>query len=425
MRLRRIITVVITLVALTQLTARASPYPELKKLYSNKQYFQLRDVLQGYQKDSSPDLLFYRGVVSNKFNQLHLSIQYLQAYLKKAEGGKDAAAMRESYQLLADNYLKTYQYRKAAAAYDTILNKFRGGLNEREIAGYENSSKLWKALGDVPAQTAQFNGESRIKTFKDRIGLTNLPVEVNGQSVSMIFDTGANLSVATTSYANKLGLKIIDATIDVTAITGNKVQAKLAVARAIKIGNVTAQNVVFLVFDDKALYISQVPFQINAIIGFPLISALREITFSRGGEVLIPAIPGNGDIQNMCLDDLHPLIEGEFRDRRLIFTFDTGANRSDLYPPFYKAFEEEIKANSPPRIDKTTGAGGSKEVTVYSVKNLDMKFADKAAHFPELKVQTEYTTDKSRYFYGNLGQDLIMQFETMTLNFKSMSITFK
>jgi hypothetical protein len=127
----------------------------------------------------------------------------------------------------------------------------------------------------------------------------------------------------------------------------------------------------------------------------------------------------------MCLDGLHPLIEGEYRNRRLIFAFDTGANRSDLYPPFYKAFEEEIKANSTSRVDKTTGAGGSREVPVYGVKNLEMKFSDKAAQFPELRVQTEYTNDKSRYFYGNIGQDLIKQFETMTLNLESMSITFK
>lgn len=425
MRLRRIMAAVAALIAFTQLTAHASPYDELKELYSNKQYFQLRDALQGYKKDSSVELLFYRGAVSNKFNQLPSSIKYLQDYLKRAGAEKDTARMRDCYELLADNYLKTYQYGKASEAYDAILLKFRSGLAEHQIADYENSSRLWKALRDVPAQTVKFNGESRLKTSKDKIGLTEFPVEVNGQPVSLIFDTGANLSVATTSYANKLGLKIIDSTIDVTAITGNKVKAKLAVARELKIGNATAHNVVFLIFDDKSLYVSQVPFQINAIIGFPLIAALREITFSRNGEVLIPARPSKGDKQNMCLDDLHPLIEGEFKDKRMIFAFDTGANRSDLYPPFYKAFEEEIKAGSASRVDKTTGAGGSREVTVYSVKNLDMKFSDKAAHFPELRVQTEYTTDKSRYFYGNLGQDLIKQFETMTLNFDAMSITFK
>ena len=90
MSLRRIIAAVITLIALTQLTAEASPYPELKKLYYEKQYFQLRDALQSYKNDSSTELLFYRGVVSNKFNQLRPSIKYLQDYLRKAGAGKDA-----------------------------------------------------------------------------------------------------------------------------------------------------------------------------------------------------------------------------------------------------------------------------------------------------------------------------------------------
>ena len=32
---------------------------------------------------------------------------------------------------------------------------------------------------------------------------------------------------------------------------------------------------------------------------------------------------------------------------------------------------------------------------------------------------------KSRYFYGNLGRDMIGQFERMTLNFQSISIIFE
>lgn len=422
----RMIAVVLAFVLLSAPpVANASSYPELKELYSNKQYFQLRDTLRARAKESSTELLFYRGAVSNKFNQLSSSIDYLQKYLKKVEKKKDALWVRESYELLADNYLKTYQYGKAGEAYDTILARVGPGLNERERAGYENSARLWKALAAVPPQTVKFAGESRVQTSKDKIGLTNFPVEVNGRPDSFIFDTGANLSVVTSSYASKLGMTVIDATVDVTSITGNKVKAKLAVAREMKIGNARARNVIFLVFDDKALYIAQVPFQINAIIGFPLIAALREITFARSGLVLIPERPSRGGKQNMCLDNLLPLIEGEYRGKKLIFSFDTGANRSNLYPPFYKAYEEEIKAGSTSTVEKTTGAGGSKDVTVYPVKDVVMRFSDKDARFSQLRVQTEHTTEGSRYFYGNLGQDLVRQFEKMTLNFESMSINFE
>jgi hypothetical protein len=96
-----------------------------------------------------------------------------------------------------------------------------------------------------------------------------------------------------------------------------------------------------------------------------------------------------------------------------------------LYPPFFKAYEEEIKATGISQPEEIVGAGGSKEVPAYRVQNIIMTFSGKEARFPTVKVLTEETLDNSRYFYGNLGRDLIQQFEKMTLNFESMSIIFE
>ncbi len=389
------------------------------QLYTSKQYFELRDLLRSTQNNGTPESLFFRAVVANKFNQPNRSILYVQRYLNRVKDAKDPSWLVDCYEILADNYLKTYQYRKAAAAYEVILTRLGQKLKANEKADYQNSFLLWNALRATPPQTASFHGDSVL-----RADIKAVPFEINRQKLSFGFDSGADISIITNSLAHKLGMQIIPASIKVGSITGEKVTAHLGVARELKIGSVSFRNVVFLVFEDEDL-LGPSAGTLKGILGFPVISALREITFSRSGEIVIPASPSKQSAENLCLEGLKPLITGVHQGKRLTFTFDTGASRSTLYPPFVKEFEEEIKSNYELLSEKITGVGGSKDVPAYRLKNLVLTFAGLEARFAEIAALTEPTLGDSSYFYGNVGQDLIMQFETMTMNFRSMSIVFK
>src|SRR5205809_660766 len=96
------------LVALVMLSAQISVFaqPALESLYRNKQCFDLRDELVKYAKETSPELLFYRGVAANRFNRLAESIEFLQKYLENS----DAKNPVEAYETLADSYAKNYEY---------------------------------------------------------------------------------------------------------------------------------------------------------------------------------------------------------------------------------------------------------------------------------------------------------------------------
>ncbi|HKO99328.1 MAG TPA: retropepsin-like aspartic protease [Pyrinomonadaceae bacterium] len=416
---------VVLLVACLHLSVSAASDAQLKSLYANKQYFDLRDALLTRGSDRSAELLFYRAVVSNKFNQPQASINFIQNYLERSKGINAAEFVRDSYELLADNHVKTYEYRKAAEAYRTLLAKFGRGLDAKKVEDLENSARLCGALSGVPRQSVTHGENSRIGTTTNALKLTELPVEVNGRKHAFIFDTGANFSTASYSFARKLGFKIIEARIKVGAINGNNVTARLGVAPTLGIGNTIINNVVFLVFEDKDLYVAPVKYQITAIIGFPVIEGLKEISFHRNGEVFISAKRRSGGEQNMALDGLTPVLAGEFRGKRLTFTFDTGANRTNLYPPFFRAYEQEIRNRYAPHTERLAGTGGVQEISAYRIRDLEMKFSGKVVRFTEVTVLTEPTLGKSRYFYGNLGQDLVQQFEEMTLNFEAMSVVFQ
>ncbi len=395
---------------------------ELKDLYKKKQYFDLRDKLSEFENDKSNELIFYRGAVANKFNSPKKSIKLLKRYLKNASP-KDEN-LNECFSILADNYVKTFQYAKAAETYKILLQKFSAETDEKDKADYENVFNLWKGLRKVPPQKVKFIRNSTIQAVQMEVGLT-VPVEINSKEKEyFIFDTGANISTVTESFAKKLNIQIIEAKIDVGSITGEKVKAKLGVAKRLKLGNVLAENVIFLIFPDKALYIEPLKFQMNGIIGFPLISALREITWTKNQEIIISANSRKKVEQNLALDNLTPLIAGKYKGKRLTFSFDTGASSSSFYQPFFQAFEEEVTKSGSETSQKITGVGGTKEIKAYLLKDFEMNFAGIEATFPKVEVLTEKTTGLSQYVYGNIGRDLIDQFEQMTMNFQTMTIIF-
>lgn len=397
----------------------AVPTEELKDLYDKRQFFDLRDRLREAKGD---DLFFYRGVVENKFNRPDTSIATLKNFIAKP--GKDASLLREAYSLLADNYVKTFRYAEATKTYESILTKFADTLSERERSSYQNVLGLWKGLSGVRPQKATFRGDSQIQMVRERVGLM-VPVGVGSSTEPFIFDTGANLSTITESMAAKLGLQIIDVPFDVGSITGNTVKARIGVAKELKLGNVTFENVAFIVFPDKALYIEQIKYQINGIIGFPVIKALNEFTLTKELQVNIPVKPGKFTAANLAIDGLMPLIAGVYGGKRLAFAFDTGARMSSLYPPFFRAFEKEITAAGEASSASITGAGGSKQVSAFKLKDLSIKFGGKTPVFKTVEVLTQETTANSRYFYGNIGRDMIDQFEKMTISFASMSVVFE
>lgn len=393
---------------------------ELKKLYREKRYFELRDELKLYDNEVAPELFFFRGAVDNIFNRLPESIENLNAYLDKVGKSSRDSWTQECYDLLADSYRKSHQYEKAAEINQRILELFKHRLDAETRADHENEYKLWNALKDVPPQYVSFLGHTRLQMDRNHV-----PFTINGHDIALTYDTGADLSVIINSLAEEFGLEIVDVPIKVGTITGEKVEAKVGVAEVLRIGNMTVQHALFLVMKDEYFYIPEIKHQIKGVIGFPILAAMREVTFTRGGELIIPQEPEAEGERNLALNGLKPLIEGTYRGHRMTFVLDTGANRSDLWPPFYRSFKQEIEENSSLTTEKFRGAGSQIEVKSYDVNDLIFRFGGEKATFMKMPVFIEYTTDNSRYFYGNLGQDLVRKFKSMTINFESMSVIFK
>jgi predicted aspartyl protease len=395
-------------------------FQEIHALIEKSNYFAARK-LADIQKEnlSSRQKLFIGAILDNAFNLNVRSQEKIDRLLAKTRLLPDTLLCR-IYAIREDNAIKLYQYRQAAMADSVRLHDFGDILTETQKKDIKNNMIVWSALSHVSPQAIIIEGETVLELQKDLAGLDNITVSAGGDTLGFIFDTGANLSTVCLSVAENMGMEMIPSEIRVGSITGEKVTAQLAVCPRMSIGKVVVENVVFLVFPDDQLSFPQIGYKIPGILGYPVIAAFGEIQITREGTMIIPeeysAFSGPS---NMAMDGLTPLLclEGD------PYTFDTGADHTMFYAAYFQDNKEEIEENHQPEKLKFGGAGGIREFDGFVIDktfNISGKeITIDAIHLLKEKIKETETV------YGNIGQDVMGQFEKMTLNFEQMFVLFE
>ncbi|HEX8393595.1 MAG TPA: pepsin/retropepsin-like aspartic protease family protein [Longimicrobium sp.] len=396
----------------------------LAELYRRQDCFGLRDALAAHGTRRGAELDFYRAAVDVAFSRPEAAIPELRRFLDSREAAADGRRRQTAHELLGDAYVRVGRYAEAAQVYTAMFADAATDSAGRDNAG--NVRGLWGALAGTPAQTVEAPGPVRLATTRDRAGLVNVSVASGGQTADFVWDTGANLSTASESTARQMGFRVLDATVNVGSSTGTQTRARVGIAPELRIGGATVRNAVFLVFPDSALAFPQINYQIHGIIGFPVIAAFGSTTVMRGGGLVLGDTAGaSGGEQNLCMRGLMPVIAAEHAGERLHFGFDTGAQATSLYPPFHAARRALVEAGRGPTAVRTGGAGGMRDVQAYALSPLVLTIDGREVTLPTVNVFTEKMADDADRLYGNIGQDVINQFESMTLDFRRMRIRFR
>lgn len=398
--------------------AHNTTFDVLYKHIEQKNFFKARELFTKVKKNIPEEYQYFtEAVLSNAFNKPEESNQKI-SNLEASKSALPDSLMLKIWRIKEDNCMKQYDYKGAKNAIQQAMTQYNSLLTEDEKTDMKNNLKIWTALENEPRQQVTFNGDTRMKIEKDRANLKNLKVSTGEETMNFIFDTGANISTISVSAAKHLKMKIIPADIDVDAITGISVKADLAVCKKLVLGNVTVENAVFLVFADTALSFPQMNYQINGILGFPVIEALREVQLTQDDYFTVPEKETKIDTSsNMAIDGLSPLI---FIDGKH-FTFDTGADQTMLYAPFYLENKKDIDKQYQAVKIGMGGAGGKAEYDGFKINHtftiLGKPISLKNVSLLKNKINKEM-------IYGNIGQDVIRQFNKMTLNFDQMFIKF-
>ena len=138
-------------------------------------------------------------------------------------------------------------------------------IDSSTLADAKNDWLIRNALRNEHAQEVITGAEDTLRWSRDQLGLMEIPVQSDAQTVNAIFDTRANISSITRSYAERLHLHLMDVQYRESAgITGNQFTVGLGVADSLYIGKVLVRHAVFQVMPDSILFIAPLHFQINA-----------------------------------------------------------------------------------------------------------------------------------------------------------------
>ncbi len=400
----------------------AATLKHLQSLLSQNEYFKLDAAFKSaVDKLSDADRLYFRAYLDNAFNRNEDCIRNVDSLIQLSARLPDTtkAALKR---LQDDSYFKTFQYAKAARCDSDILKNYSHVLKKDVVDDIKNDLIIRAGLKNVPAQQTLIKTNTTISWKRDKIGLVNIPVTTHAQTVDAIFDTRANISSITQSYAKKLGLHMLDVTYNEgSGATGIQFKTGMGIADSLYIGDILVKNAVFQVMPDSILYIAPIKFQLNIIVGFPVIEQLQEIHIFKDGKMTIPLTPQKDNLHNFALNGLDPVIALQSGNDTLSFHFDSGASSSMLYESYFKKNKQEVLKAGFRKTVGFGGAGGTQKKEVWVLPKLNLGVGGKTVVIDSVSVLTKpiYPGEK---FYGNIGQDFTSKFSELIYNFKFMYI---
>lgn len=383
-------------------------------------YEELEHDLSAVPAGAERDL--FAGVLANRTGHIADSIRLLESAVPVAEANspKRASIGLES---LADDYVKTFRYRDASAAYTELISRYADQIPSVELEDVADDAATLKLLVDAPAQTVAWDGPVRLRTHRSPLGSFDVDLTVSGVKAGWLLDTGANFSVLSASFAKRLRVKASAGTAQTKGSSGAENPLHTGIVPEMRIGGAVVRNAVVLIMPDENLRIptsAKDVYQIEAILGYPVFQALGEITFTADGRLLAGNdAAGKGEFSRLFMLKLTPLLACGTHGHDRLFAFDTGASMSTFFLPYYHEFRDDFAQMKLKRIN-IAGAGGHKELRAYILKTLVLTVAGRQIALHDVAVYPTPLGQESDNEYGNLGRDLIAPFSSFTLDLTNM-----
>jgi predicted aspartyl protease len=350
---------------------------------------------QGPERDYFNGMLAARsGRFDDAIAQLNRALPHLR------ESAPKRAAM--ALEAIATAYRANNQYADAAGAYAELSARFAHQLDRSPA----DDAALAQILSGTPAQSISWNGPVKLKTSKNPFGLRVAELVVNGVRGLWLLDTGANQSVVSRTFAQRLGVTPLPGVASVgSGVTGRKSSLRVAVLPTMQIAGAALTNVVLLVLDDESLRTGSGPdaYQIDAVLGYPILKALGVVTFTRDAFMAWEAAEADGRGVRMYMRGLTPAIECDVEGRPLLFTLDTGASGTDLSVRYYELFRTQADSWKKYSVE-TGGAGGSSKHDVYIQPRLVMKSGTSTVTLSDVSILPVHMNAGIDVLFGNLGR---------------------
>jgi hypothetical protein len=255
----------------------------LRNLLADHQFARLAAQL-----DSLPaaDAQFYRGILANRSNDLAASIKLLEPLLEAVTASGDKAREKLLRKALAEDYLRSGDWAKAAPAYQTLDARLQDQLSADERDEIELPVKLLPLAQANPAMTVEPCEPFVLPVSKDPLGLIDIPVFVDAVPHSWMLDPTAPFNLISRSQAREAGLKVSEQSATVRTLTGRPIPMHMAVVPRFTVGGrLTFRNLTVFVFEDADYLFPRSHYQVQGVLGYAALSALGSLTFTDNATI--------------------------------------------------------------------------------------------------------------------------------------------
>ena len=288
----------------------------------------------------------------------------------------------------------------------TSLHKALADYNPYQIE-FEND-----AVGRVPFTIKQVGPED-----KGNVMMFLSESKINEKDADIIFDTGAGVNIISEAIAAKYNLIPLNTSLSVTGV--KSVSGQYAIAKELKLGNITVKDVPFLVLpmSSKNKKLDQYFSEIEIIVGCELMVQLKDFTLDfENNEIVIPAVPPvkSEEKPNMYISstmNLDAMVN--IQDTPVNVCIDTGnASYGNLNYDFFRKHKDYVLSHSTKGIFRIAGIGGVNKAKSYSTSGMSLTLGSNTVTTPRLDV----IVGKKAKIKNRLGLKSLMLFGKIRFN---------
>ncbi len=422
----------------------------IENLLADHEYFRVQAELGKL----PPDLAqLYRGILANRSNDLKTSIQLLEPLVDKVTASGDVVHEKLLREALAQDYLRSGDWAKAATAYTTLESRLATHLTQDEQDVIEMPVKLLPLAKDIPPMTVDPCDPFTMQASEDSLGLLDIPVFVDADSKSWMLDPTVPFNLIDRRTAREVGLKVSAESATIHTLTGRPIQVHMAVIPRFTIGGrLTLHDMTVFVYDDADYFFPHTQYQVEGVLGYPALAALGSITVTDEDTVNVrPAKEiGPGEKSDQLTSGAPFFLDGD----QVIVALGRGAKiatasgPSALDPPAESHGEDRMFAVdaggqqtylTSRYFDEHAAQFNGQQVTQYSFPG--MQSGPQAAYVAETVPLTVGRTTVSLHYlrvltqplgsaalddvYGVLGIDALQQLGSYTFDYRTMRFSVR
>jgi hypothetical protein len=404
----------------------------LRNLLADHQFLQIEAQLDTMPPEQAQ---FYKGILANRNNNAKASIAALEPLVDQVTASGDAAQEKLLRKALAEDYLRLGDWSKAAKAYETLSSRLEDKLSTDERDEIEMPLKMLPLVAANPPMTVEPCDPFVLQVSKNPLGLTDIPVFVDGRSRTWMLDPTAPFNLISRSLAREVGLKISDEAATIHTLTGRPIQVHAAVIPRFTIGGrLTLRSMTVFVFDDADYFFPVSHYQVEGVLGYPALAALGSLTITADATIKVrPAAqietPDKDDRLTrgvrFFLDGDQVIVAlgsagaGDGSQERM-FAIDAGGQQTYFTSRYYEEHSGDFTGQKM-ELFAIPGSLALPPQPAYIAETVPLPVGATTVHVHYVQVLTQPLGDAALDdVYGVLGVDALDQLKSYTFDYRTM-----